>query len=324
MLMSPSRSRLSSLAALIFTLTTAIGTAVSQAPPTPTVPPIGFASIETLWPTGAPGAVGKDDADIPRLFAYPAPGPGPHAAVIVLPGGGYNHLVMEKEGAAEARWLNQHNVSAYVLQYRLSPRYLYPAAMLDGLRAVRLVRSHASDWHLRPDAIGVWGFSAGGHMAAYLATAAPHGDPYNSGTFPHDAIDALSAHPDFAILSYARTSLDPTIPGTFGMQTLTGPNAPQALNDAISPIAHVTKNSSPSFIYATEFDEKVDSSNASLFFDALHRAGVPAELHIFEQGPHGTGMGQNLPKSPELAIWPLLLQHWMQAHNWITDSTPTQ
>lgn len=292
------------------------------------VPPKGYRSIEVLWPNGAPGAAGRQEADVPKLYCFPAAGPGPHAAVVVLPGGGYNHLVFEKEGAAEARWLNERGVSAYVLQYRLSPRYHYPAPMLDGERAVRLVRSHAKEWHLRPEAIGVWGFSAGGHLAGYLATAEPHGGPaigFNEGhaeAFAHDAIDdEFSARPDFAILSYARLTIDRDIPGTFGMETLTGKDAPQALNDAISPVRHVTKDSAPSFIYATERDEKVNSLNATAFFNALQRAGVPAELHIFERGPHGTGMGQNLAKTPELGIWPLLLEHWMQAHGWMVEQS---
>jgi len=277
------------------------GVAFAQGSGVGTVPPKDAVSVEVLWPNGAPGAVGKDFDDVPKLYCYPATGDGPHAAVIVLPGGGYTHLVMEKEGAVEARWLNQHGVSAYVLQYRLSPRYLHPWAMMDGLEAVRFVRSHAVAWKIRPNAIGVWGFSAGGHLAGELATA--EGDP--------------SSHPDFAVISYGRVDLDSSIPGTFGMEAITGKDAPQALVNKISPVLYVTKATSPSFIYATEFDEKVDSRNATAFFDALHRAGVPAELHVFEQGPHGTGMGQNLAKAPELAIWPVLLQHWMQVHEWM-------
>jgi len=287
--------------------------------------PAGYTSIERLWPGRAPGAIGDAFDDIPILYTYPAAGPGPHAAVIVLPGGGYNHLVIEKEGAVEARWLNAHGMSAYVLIYRLSPRYMYPAAMLDGQRAVRFVRAHAAQWNIRPDAIGVWGFSAGGHLAGYLATADPHGDPrYPAGksydeAASHDAIDALSSRPDFAILSYARLSLNPAIPGTFGMKAITGENAPQALVDAIDPIKHVTKDSSPSFIYSTENDLTVNPLNASAFFNALLSAKVPAELHIFELGPHGTGMGQNLPQK-ELAIFPALLAHWLQLHGWMDDS----
>jgi len=303
--------------------------AQTEASVTKTVPPTGFASIEVLWQGEAPGAVGKNPDDVPKLYCYPAAGDGQHSAVIVLPGGGYNHLVMGKEGDVEALWLNAHGVSAYVLQYRLSPRYVYPWAMVDGERAVRLVRNRAAGWHVRPDAIGVWGFSAGGHLAGYLATADPHADArlhpertmdeavVQSQTYALDDVDQLSARPDFAILSYARLSLDAQIPGTFGMKSLTGDDAPQSLVDAISPVLHVTAKTSPSFIYSTEGDATVSSFNATRFYEALSRAGVPAELHVFELGPHGTGMGQNLPKQPELAIWPTLLAHWMQAHGWM-------
>jgi acetyl esterase/lipase len=288
-----------------------------------TVPPSGYASVETLWPGGAPDALGTTFDDVPKLYCYPAAGDGPHSAVVVLPGGGYTHLVMDKEGGAEARWLAAHGVSAYVLVYRLSPRYMYPSELLDGMRAVRYVRAHAAAWHLRPDALGVWGFSAGGHMAGFLATADPHGDPsiLPGQIVQHaeliDPIDRLSAHPDFAILSYGRVDLDPTIPGTFGMKAITGPDATQSLTDAIDPIQHVTAQSSPTFIYSTEYDEKVNSMNATHFFDALHKAGVSAELHVFEQGPHGTHMGDDQPRFPELAVTPLLIQHWLQLHGWM-------
>jgi acetyl esterase/lipase len=277
-------------------------------------PPKGFTSIEILWPGGAPGAVGTADGDVPKLYCYPAAGAGPHAAVVVLPGGGYTHVVMEKEGAVEARWLNDHGLSAYVLQYRLSPAYRYPAPMQDGERAVRFVRSHAKEWGLRADAIGVWGFSAGGHLAGYLATANNAGDAAAA-----DAVERVSSHPDFAIFSYARLSLDPAIPGTFGMKTLIGDNPSQELLDTVSPILHVTKDTSPSFLYGNSHDETVSSLNATLFYNALQLAHVPAELHVFEAGPHGTGMAQNLPKLPELAIWPTLLQHWMELHGWIAQ-----
>ena len=92
-------------------------------------------------------------------------GAGPHAAVVVMPGGGYTHEVMPQEGALEARWLAAHGVSAFVLEYRLSPAYMYPAQMLDASRAIRYVRAHAADLGVKPDAIGVWGFSAGGHLS---------------------------------------------------------------------------------------------------------------------------------------------------------------
>ncbi len=299
--------RASLFAAALLTLPVAAQTAA----PAPDAPPTGFASIQPLWPAGqVPGAVGVEAVDVPRLYVYPAPGPGPHTAVIVLPGGGYTHLVMDKEGGMEARWLNSIGVSAYVLQYRLWPRYRYPYPLMDGVAAVRYVRSHAKEWNLRPDAIGVWGFSAGGHMAGYLATV----DPYVSGAGGGPA--TVSAHPEFTIISYGRVDLNPSIPGTAGMATLIGDHPAQAELDAVDPILHVTAKTSPSFLYATEHDEKVDSTNASHFFEALKAANVPAELHIFELGPHGTHMGTDQPKSPELAVYPMLLQHWLQLHGW--------
>lgn len=308
-----SRRPLLLLAPALLTLTLA-----AQTPPVPKPdpPPEGYTAVIPLWPAGqVPGAVGTDPVDVPKLYSYPASGPGPHSAVVVLPGGGYTHLVMDKEGALEARWLQSHGVSAYVLQYRLWPRYKYPYPLLDGLRAVRYVRAHAADWHLDPNAIGIWGFSAGGHMSGYLATAAPDAPENASGT--HDAIDQVSAHPDFAILSYARLDLNPKIPGTFGMKTLVGPDATQSQIDAVDPILHVTAATSPCFIYSTEHDQTVNALNASHFFSALIAVGVPAELHIFEQGLHGTHMGTDKTEFPELAITPTLIQHWLQIHHWM-------
>ena len=125
-----------------------------------TKPPKGFERTVVLWPNGAPGAIGRDDEDIPKLYVYPAPGDGAHPAVIVLPGGGYRTLATEKEGGEEARWLNARGVTAFVLEYRLGPRYGFPVPMLDGARAMRYVRSHAAELDVTANKIGLWGFSA--------------------------------------------------------------------------------------------------------------------------------------------------------------------
>jgi acetyl esterase/lipase len=299
------------------------------APGSKTVPPKDYASIEMLWPEGqVPGANGTAYDDAPRLYCYPAQGPGLHAAVVVIPGGGYSSLVMGKEGELEAKWLNQHGISAYVLQYRISPKYFYPWPIVDGQRAVRFVRSHAQQWSLRADAIGVWGFSAGGHLAGFLSVLDPHIDvqfypdePLDT-TKKYDEIDKLSAHPDFAILSYARLTMDKSVSGSFTMDNLLGPHARENWLDSISPVRRSSKWASPSFIYANESDKTVSSLNATQYFEALQRAGVPAELHIFERGPHGTGMGQNLPKTPELAIWPTLLENWLKVRGVIVTPNP--
>jgi acetyl esterase/lipase len=254
---------------------------------------------------------------VPKLYYYPVTGPGIRSAVIVLPGGGYTHVVMEKEGATEARWLAAHGVAAFVLQYRLAPTYHYPVPMMDGARAVRYVRSHAADFGVAPDRIGVWGFSAGGNLAGYLAT-----EPFDRDRASADPVERVSAHPDFAIFSYARLTMDSAVPRTGNMESLLGENPSPEMLDRISFARHATKNTSPSFIYSTTADQTVDSLNATAYYDALKRAGVPVELHVFELGPHGTGMGQGLKGLAELEVWPLLLEHWMQLHGWMAANVP--
>jgi acetyl esterase/lipase len=287
---------------------------------TTTKPPTGFSRTVVLWPEGAPGALGTSDGDVPKLFVYPVTEtPATKAAqvsrsaVIVMPGGGYMHLTMEKEGAAEARWLNAHGIAAFVLEYRLGPRYRFPAPMLDGARAVRFVRSHAKELGVAKDRVGLWGFSAGAHLAGYLATVNDDGEPKAA-----DPIERVSDRPDFAIMSYGRFSMDSDIPRKTNIEGLIGNHPSPELLDTVSIYKHVTKKTSPCFIFATTADQQVNSLNATAFYDALKRAGVPVELHIFERGPHGVGMAQGLARLPELAIYPTLLANWMQHHGWMT------
>ncbi len=281
---------------------------------TRTAPPTGFTQSIVLWPAGAPLAQGTTEGDIPKLFTYPAAGAGPHSAVIVMPGGGYNHLVMEQEGATEARWLVARGISAFVLEYRLAPAYAYPAPMVDASRAIRYVRSHATELGVNPSQIGVWGFSAGGHLSAYMATVHKPGDPAAA-----DPIDRVSDRPDFAIISYGVLALDLYArAGVVPLQTLIGQNPTQAAIDAIDPSKHVSADSSPCLIYSTTGDRTVDPRNATEFYEALKAAGVPVELHIFELGAHGTHMGVDQPPSMhELTLFPTLLANWLQLHGWM-------
>ena len=267
-----------------------------------------------LWPGGAPGAKGTAEGDIPKLFTYPAAGSGPHAAVIVMPGGGFTSLKMEQEGAYEARWLAAHGVAAFVLEYRLAPAYLHPAQSQDASRAIKYVRAHAAELSIKPNAIGVWGFSAGGILVGWLATMHTQGDSAAS-----DPIDRVSDRPDFAISSYGR--LDMSVPltnGTLPKESILGPQPTQAAIDAIDPIKHVSADTSPSFLYSTSGDMSVDSRNAADFYAALKKLGIPAELHIFELGPHGTHMGEDVaPEQKELTVIPVLLANWLQLHGWM-------
>lgn len=194
--------------------------------------------------------------------------------------------------------------------------------MNDGMRAIRYVRSHAAEFAIEPNKIGIWGFSAGGHLAGYLS-AAPDA-PAPSSRSNSDPTDQASAHPNFAILSYARLSLDSSIPRTGNMEPLLGDNPTSDLLNQASPVLHVTSSTSPAFIYSTTGDQTVNSLNATAYYDALKKAGVPAELHIFELGPHGTGMGQNLAGLSELNIWPVLLEHWMQQNQWMAVSASNE
>src|ERR1041384_2005637 len=159
-----------------------------------------------LWNGDAPGAKGKEAADVPGVWIYPAKDPN-GAAVVVCPGGGYGALALDHEGVQIADWLNENGITAVVLKYRLGPTYNHPIPLADAQRALRTVRAKAGDWKVDPKRVGVLGFSAGGHLASATIT------PLDSGLdSPVDAIDRKSARPDFAVLMY------PVI-------TLTGPFA---------------------------------------------------------------------------------------------------
>ena len=288
--------------------------ASAQTPVHVTPPPSGASRVVVLWPGAAPGAHGTADGDVPRLYVYPAAANPTHTAVIVMPGGGYTNLVMEKEGAATAQWLNEHGVTAFVLQYRLGPAYGYPAPILDGARAIRWVRSKAAELEIDKGRVGIWGFSAGGNLAGNLETVNDDGDPKAA-----DAVEREGDRPDFAVIAYGRMSLDPGIPRKTNLEGLIGTHPTQAEMDRVAPVLHVTRRVPPTFLYATTRDQTVDSRNATAFYDVLQQIGVPVELHIFEMGPHGTGMGQNVKGVPEVAIWPVLAQHWMQMHGWMGE-----
>lgn len=258
-----------------------------------------------LWEKGAPGARGTAEEDRPMLAYYAPTGNPSHTAVIVAPGGGYEHLAMNHEGRQVANWWNAHGVAAFVLRYRLGPKYHYPVELEDAQRAIRMVRAGASEFGVAPNRIGMMGFSAGGNLTALAAT---HFDAGNASA--SDAIDRESSRPDFVVLAYPVIFMGGDKMHQGSEKNLLGENASQELKNKVSPELHVTKQTPPAFLFATSDDETVPVENSVAFYSALHAAGVPAELHIFEKGRHGVGLAL---EDPSLGQWPVLLTEWMRA-----------
>jgi acetyl esterase/lipase len=239
-----------------------------------------------LWPEGAPGALGTQEKDIPTLTPYwPDPARATGAAVVICPGGGYGGLA-PYEGADYARFLNEYGIAGFVLKYRLGPTgYHHPAMLQDAARAVRTVRANAEQWKLDPKRIGIMGSSAGGHLASTLLTHYDSGKPDAA-----DPIERQSSRPDLGILCYAVISM-----GDLGHRgsrdNLLGTNAPPALIRELSNELHVTKDTPPCFLWHTFEDKGVRLDNSLQFAEALQKANVPFEIHVYQKGPHGIGLG---------------------------------
>jgi acetyl esterase/lipase len=290
-------------------ITTTVGAGVIQAqapaPPVPQAKPNPNAEPETilLWPDGAPWALGKEDADRPTLTIYRARQPS-GAAVIVAPGGGYGALAANHEGRQVANLLKAAGVTAFALKYRLGPKYRHPIELGDAQRAVRLVRARAAEFGMAADRIGLMGFSAGGHLAA---TAGTHFDAGKADAT--DPIERAGSRPDFLILAYPVVSFDPAITHSGSVRNLLGENPDPKLIEDLSNDLRVTKDTPPTFLFHTNADTGVVAENSVRFYPALRRAKVPAELHIFENGPHGVGLALG---DPALAAWSTLLTNWLR------------
>jgi len=273
-----------------------LAAALAQQPPAHTV--------VLLWPDGAPGAAGTEDADKPSLTLYPVSAPiATHTGVIVCPGGGYGALAKDHEGDQIARWLNSLGIPAFMMQYRIAPRYHYPAPVLDAQRAIRFVRAHAADYHIAPDRIGIWGFSAGGHLASTTGTHFDAGDPQAA-----DPIDRISSRPDFMILAYPVISFTTPYTHRGSLRNLLGDHPDPQLVASLSNETQVTPQTPPTFLFHTDQDNVVPAENSVLFYLALRRAGVPAEMHIYARGPHGVGLAST---DAVLSTWPARLKDWL-------------
>lgn len=255
-----------------------------------------------LWPFGAPGALGTADSDNPKVTIYLPQGRNTGAGVLVFPGGSYAFLAMDHEGRQIAEWLNHLGVAAFVVQYRCAP-YHHPVELNDAKRAMRYVRSHAAEFKISPDRIGVWGFSAGGHLASTLGTHYDGGNPSSP-----DLIERVSSRPDFMILAYP--VIDPLGDASKGsFENLLGKDVDPALVRELSNDLHVNAQTPPTFLMAAGDDAAVSPECSLNFYSALLKAGVPAELHIYESGGHGFGLGS---LNPRVSSWSQRLAEWLR------------
>lgn len=257
-----------------------------------------------LWQGDAPGALGAKDGDIPTITLYtPKEGTANGAAFVVCPGGGYGGLA-DHEKAPIAEWLAAHGVTAVTLKYRLGPRYHHPVELGDAQRAIRTVRFNAKEWNIDPNRVGILGFSAGGHLASTAATHFDDGDPNAA-----DPVDRFSSHPDLAVLVYPVITFSGPYSHAGTRANLLGDNPAPELLTLLSNEKQVTKRTPPTFLVHTVQDSVVPVENSFLFASALRKAGVPFELHVFETGEHGYGLGGS---DPVLSAWPDMCIHWMR------------
>jgi acetyl esterase/lipase len=270
-----------------------------------------FLGIQTirLWEGDAPEAKGKGCDDTPTLTVFtPRAGSENGSAVVILPGGSYLRLAGDLEGRDIASWFAARGFKAFILAYRLSSHgYILPVPLLDARRAIQLVRARAADFHIAPDRIVEIGFSAGGHLAALAGTQFVGGDANSA-----DPVERVSSRPDYLVLGYpwlGAISLDTSHLNYCKLYDLMDDCL--RLSKLYSPEFFVRKDMPPVFIYHTYTDQTVPIQQSLRFFDALEKAGVPAEMHVFAEGRHGSGLGKG---DAALDQWSVLLEAWLRAH----------
>jgi acetyl esterase/lipase len=269
-----------------------------------------------LWPgdpknpgvNRSPGAKGNDMADFPGVYIYPAQKPN-GAAIVICPGGGYSGLAIDHEGKQIAAWLNTHGITGVILKYRLGSKYHHPIPLGDAQRAIRSVRANADKLKINPKRVGILGFSAGGHLASTAGTHLDSGDKD-----ANDPIDQLSCRPNFMVLLYPVITFSGPYAHIGSRNNLLGKNPDAKLVDLLSNEKQVRKDTPPTFLVHTSEDSGVRPENSVLFYLALKKNNVPAELHIYEKGRHGLGLGE---KDTPFASWPDRCIAWMKGRGFL-------
>ena len=260
-----------------------------------------------LWPGNAPGALGTTDQDIPVAAWWPATdATQPTAAMVVCPGGGYGGLA-DHEGSDYARWLNSQGISAFVLRYRLGSKgYRHPVMLGDVSRAMRLVRAEHARLGIDPARVGVMGSSAGGHLAVTLLTQGDDGNPAAA-----DAVDRQPSRPALGVLCYPVVSMLPTNTHAGSKRNLLGEDPPEDLTRELSGELAVTDTTPPVFLLHTVEDKVVKLAGVLDLAAALNRHGRPFELHVYEKGPHGIGLGTRPYDPAKLHPWTVECRRWL-------------
>lgn len=265
-----------------------------------------------LWPDGAPGARGDRPEDVPTLTVFvPDSVAATGASMVILPGGGYHHLA-DHEGAGFARWLTQQGVTCFVVKYRLASHgYRHPAMLQDAARALRLVRASAPAWQLDPTRIGIMGSSAGGHLASTLLTHFDAGD-----ADAVDPVERVSSRPDLGILCYPVISMgENTHAGS--RRGLLGNEPNPVLVEHLSNELQVTADTPPCFLWHTWEDSVVKVENSLSFAAALRRHQVPFDLHVYQHGGHGLGLGNRGGDESDLHPWAHDCLFWLNARGFV-------
>lgn len=261
--------------------------------------------VRPLWPDEAPNAVGDDEEDKTEMTIFlPEQTNESGSAIVIFPGGGYGHLAIDHEGYDVAKRLNALGIAAFVVKYRYGKQYGHPVPLTDAKRAIRTVRHQSKDWNIKPDRIGILGFSAGGHLASTAGTHFDDGIPSHE-----DAIEQHSSRPDFMILVYPVISMSEGITHEGSRNNLLGKYPDPAMIDSLSNEKQITSETPPTFLIHSSDDTAVTVENSLVFYRELRNHEVPAEMHIFEEGPHGFGLAE---ENSLLSSWPDLLEKWLK------------
>lgn len=286
---------------------------------------LGQTNVIDIWNGKVPGSIAnaayKQKVDSlyyiklrhitnPSLQVYPAPADkNTGTAVVVCPGGGYYGVSFINEGIKVAEWLNGLGISAFVLHYRLPDDAIMAnksiAPLQDGQQAIRTVRSHAKEYGIDPNKIGIMGFSAGGHMAATISTR------FDEKVY--HTTDNTSARPDFSLLVYPVITMDSTFTHSGSRENLLGKNPSSDQVTHFSNELQVTEKTPPTFMLHSMDDNVVPVQNSIVYAQALQRCKVPCELHIYQSGGHGYGLGWS---SNTESTWPEACRKWLVANGY--------